>query len=275
TRSVIAMALAVIALESLPAGRGPVRAIERGPARQVILAGLDAADWLAIDPLVAAGKLPTFARLKALGRTGVMVATPPLISPMIWTTIATGLEPENHGITDFMVDVAGGRQAPVGSSQRLAPAIWNLFSAAGRDVGIVGWWATWPAEQVRGTIISDALAPQLTTQARRVDAGLVFPAAAMGRVARSVVPAAAVTDEDLAAYVAPGAAAHDHSRTLAGVVAATRTYERIAEDLARTGRPDLLAVYFEAIDSVSHLFVHERGGIVRNAGTDRDIAAAG
>jgi hypothetical protein len=42
---------------------------------------------------------------------------------MLWTTIATGVEPDNHGILDFMVDLPGGRQAQVGSSQRLAPAL--------------------------------------------------------------------------------------------------------------------------------------------------------
>ena len=105
--------------------------------RRIVLLGLDAADWLAIDPLVTAGKLPTFARLEQLGRTGIMLSTPPLVSPMIWTTIATGVEPENHGVLDFMVDLPDGRQAPVGSSQRLAPAIWNMFSAAGRRVAVV------------------------------------------------------------------------------------------------------------------------------------------
>lgn len=256
----IAMGIALLGFQRPAAWRDAAGAIEQRSTRQVVLVGLDAADWLAIDPLVAAGRLPAFSRLKALGRTGVMVTTPPLISPMIWTTIATGLEPENHGITDFMVDLPGGRQAPVGSSQRLAPAIWNLFSAAGRRVGIVGWWATWPAEQVRGTIVSDALAPQLSRQARRVDAGLVFPPAAMERLTRSVVRADALTRDDLAAYGAPGAGEHDQRRTLADIVAATRTYGRLGEDLARAEHPDLLAVYLEVIDSVSHLFVRARGG---------------
>lgn len=269
-----AVAVVILAVVTGAALRRPEPAIDK---RQIVLVGLDAADWLTIDPLVTAGRLPTFSRLKALGRTGVMVSTPPLISPMIWTTIATGLEPENHGITDFMVDLPGGRQAPVGSSQRLAPALWNLFSAAGRSVAIVGWWATWPAEQARGTIVSDALAPQLTRQARQIDRGLVFPASAMDRVTRSVVRADAIPPDQLSLYAGPGAADPQRSRTLAGIVAATRTYEGIAEDLARSDRPDLLAVYFEAIDSVSHLFVRDRRGrqAIDRAYEDIDAALGG
>src|SRR5262249_28540775 len=94
---------------------GNIAASSLAPDRNVILVGLDDADWLTIDPLIRAGKLPTFARLRAFGRTGVMVATPPLVSPMLWTTMATGVEPENHGVLDFMVDLPGGRQVPVGS----------------------------------------------------------------------------------------------------------------------------------------------------------------
>src|SRR3954451_5414492 len=112
TRIAVAVAVVILALDTLAASRAAA-AGAHGSSPAIIVVGLDAADWLAIDPLVAAGRLPTFARLKTRGRTGVMVSTPPLISPLIWTTIATGLDPENHGITDFMVDLSGGRQARV------------------------------------------------------------------------------------------------------------------------------------------------------------------
>src|SRR3954468_503134 len=226
TRIAVAVAVVILALDTLAASRAAA-AGAHGSSPAIIVVGLDAADWLAIDPLVAAGRPPTFARLKTRGRTGVMVSTPPLISPLIWTTIATGLDPENHGITDFMVDLPGGRQAPVGSSRRLAPAIWNRFSAAGRNVAVVGWWATWPAEHVRGTIVSDAVAPQLTKQSRRIDEALVFPPDALGRVERSIVRADTLTQKEVAAYIPDGLTSEARSRTLAGILAATRTYERV------------------------------------------------
>src|SRR5262249_54274266 len=151
--------------------------------------------------LIRAGRLPTFARLRAFGRTGVMVATPPLVSPMLWTTMATGVEPENHGVLDFMVDLPGGRQVPVGSSQRLAPALWNLFSQNGRPVAVVGWWATWPAEHVDGTVVSDALAPQLTREAASDTTGLTFPSSALERFRSQLIRVEALSREDLGTYV--------------------------------------------------------------------------
>ena len=35
--------------------------------------------------------------------------------------------------------------------------LWNILSDAGKKVSVVGWWATWPAETVNGSIVSDHL----------------------------------------------------------------------------------------------------------------------
>jgi hypothetical protein len=53
------------------------------------------------------------------------------------------------------VNQTTGEQLPVTSRMRGVHALWNIFSAAGKQVGVVGWWATWPAEHVNGVIVSD------------------------------------------------------------------------------------------------------------------------
>lgn len=243
------------------------------PARQVLLIGLDGADWNAIDPLVDAGRLPTFARLRAAGRTATLVASPPLVSPILWTTIATGRHPDEHGVLDFMVDLPTGGQAPVGSIHRKVPALWNLFSASDRRVAVVGWWATWPAEEVRGTVVADQLAPQLTRPDPALGTGVIAPAAAAPALLPLVVRPEQVEIEALTRYLplrwneyaaALEEARRDSSRFyanrvahLAAVVAGTRTHVALAERLLREQRPDLAAVYLEGIDTVSHLFVKD------------------
>ncbi|PYQ46708.1 MAG: hypothetical protein DMF78_25685, partial [Acidobacteria bacterium] len=180
----LAAALTVLAAVVVPSEATRAAA----PAgRKVVLVGLDAADWQAIDPLVARGELPTFARLKSAGRTGLLLSTPPLLSPIVWTTIATGRTPDDHGVLDFMADLPGGGQRPVGSRERRVPALWNLFSSAGDTVAVVGWWATAPAEDVRGTIVSDRVAPQLTRAAAGLSPGSVSPAHQASRVAPDLV----------------------------------------------------------------------------------------
>ncbi|MBL8111867.1 MAG: alkaline phosphatase family protein, partial [Acidobacteria bacterium] len=68
---------------------------------RVIVCGWDGADWSLLDPLMAAGKLPNVGALVASGRTYDLASFQPMASPMIWTTIATGRTPVDHGVADF------------------------------------------------------------------------------------------------------------------------------------------------------------------------------
>ena len=284
----------VVASCLLALGAGSVRAGERASttgeaSRPVILVGLDGADWLRIEPLAAAGRLPSFSRLRAAGRTGVLVATPPLLSPILWTTIATGRRPEDHQVLDFMVDVPSGGQAPVGVPQRRVEALWNIVSARGRRVAVVGWWATAPAEAVAGVVVSDRVAPQLLHGPATLPAGAVSPPSEAARLAPRIVRARDLQPADLAPYLdlspgeweraraaldAPaGRIYRDPVAHLMAIVAATRTYGAIAEDLLVSTRPDLLLVYLEGIDTLSHRFVKDgrRGtGVIARAYRDAD-----
>ena len=121
--------------------------------------GLDGADPATIDLLMSEGKLPNFARLRQKGAYAPLRSAEPLLSPVIWTTIATGKTPDQHGIGHFVaVNSATGEQLPVTSAMRKVKAVWNILSAAGRSTDVVGWWATWPAETIRGAVVSDHLA---------------------------------------------------------------------------------------------------------------------
>lgn len=81
------------------------------------------------------------------------------LSPVVWTSVATGRTPEDHGITSFTTDLPNGQRIPVTSSQRKARAIWEIASRRGVSVGVVGWWASWPAEEVDGYDVTDHANP--------------------------------------------------------------------------------------------------------------------
>ena len=129
---------------------------------RVVLVGWDGADWKLLDPMLQAGALPHLKALIAKGRTWNLDTYQPMISPLVWTTIATGRTPVDHGVTDFQeLDPKTGTRLPISGRSRRVPAIWNLASAKGLTVGVVGWWATWPAEKVNGFLVSDRAAPVL------------------------------------------------------------------------------------------------------------------
>src|SRR6185295_4697394 len=126
---------------------------------------------------------------------------------------------------------------------------WTLLSSRGRSVAIVGWWATWPAENVRGTVVSDQVAPQLVRPEAALAAGLVSPAAAASRLMPLVVRPADVELDALRRFVpvstaeyraaldeagkAPSRFYANRIAHLAAVVAGTRTNVALAERLLR------------------------------------------
>ena len=116
---------------------------------RILVVGIDGATFRVIDPLRAAGELPTLARLIDNGASGPLVSQRPMRSPALWTTIATGLDREDHGIESFTVPNPGGKgRTLVDSTMRRRLTLWDMAGAAGRTVGVAGWWVTWPAEAV-------------------------------------------------------------------------------------------------------------------------------
>lgn len=242
------------------------RSAEKPPSRLIVL-GLDGVDPEVVSQLVAEGELPNFRRLRAAGATGHLHVEPPLLSPIIWTTIATGRRPSDHGIGHFVATLGeGGEKVPVTSNMRRVRAVWNLFSEARKRVAVVGWWATWPAETVDGTIVSDRLYYHFLGEvetAGQVVEGLVTPESYLGEATRRVRPMESLTREELASFMDPSAI--DLSRPfdfldnfshLRWAIAASDTYRDIGLDLWRRQRPELLMVYIEGVDTVSHLFGH-------------------
>jgi tetratricopeptide (TPR) repeat protein len=270
---------AVLLLAGLPPAwqAGVVGAEARRPdaaVERIAIVGVDAADWRAIDLLVSRGELPTFSRLRRVAACGTLRADLPLLSPIIWTTIATGRNPEDHGVLDFMVDLPGGGQAPVGGGARRVKAMWEIWSDAGRRSLVAGWWATWPADDVNGIVVSDRMLSSQLTGAARPNVGLVHPAAEYGRIAGLLVSPASVAAGELrrmlpgvAIPAAPAASAarlsaaelyRDRAAHFRAAVADTRSIRRVVAALARGVQPDLTASYYEIVDTASHLFVRDR-----------------
>jgi predicted AlkP superfamily phosphohydrolase/phosphomutase len=177
--SLLAVLLAVGALIlGLEVVRPPAANGRHAP---ILVIGIDGGEWKVINRLWSEGKLPN---LKALAGRGVTATlhTAYNSSPVIWTTIATGVVPEVHGITDFVVATPQG-DVPISSDVRKVPALWNMLSRAGRRVAVLGWWGSWPAEEVNGVVYSDralldlparvsppSMLPRFLTELREADA---------------------------------------------------------------------------------------------------------
>lgn len=84
-----------------------------GSGRQVVLIGMDGADWAHLRPLALAGRLPNWKRLMDEGLVAPLESQVPTWSPILWTTIATGRTGRDHGILDFTtLELPGLRRGP-------------------------------------------------------------------------------------------------------------------------------------------------------------------
>jgi predicted AlkP superfamily phosphohydrolase/phosphomutase len=222
-----------------------------GPA--VIWLGLDGLDWELLDRLASSGAMPNWKRLTGEGWSARLASSSPLLSPILWTTAATGVPPDVHRVLDFQeVDPATGRKVPISGFSRAVPAVWNLASAAGKRVGVVGWWATHPAEEVNGFFVSDRASPLLFESSSL--AGVAFPSGLEKGVEQVIARDGRVSVEDLRKFLDP---ADEKAKALSRVVGATRVTQRIARDLYDRDRPDFLGVYFEGTDEIGHLFASD------------------
>ncbi|HSD71371.1 MAG TPA: alkaline phosphatase family protein [Thermoanaerobaculia bacterium] len=235
-----------------------------GENHRVIWLALDGLDWDLLDRLSRDGKMPNWSRLAAEGYTANLESFFPVLSPVVWTTIATGVGPDVHRVLDFQeVDPKSGVKLPVSGLSRAVPAVWNLASAAGRKVGVVGWWATHPAEEVNGFFVSDRASPLLFGDLPR--AGAAFPASLTPGVEQLIARDNAVSNEELTRFIdvpvpeiasarASGAGMENAVVALARILGATRVNHHIARELYDRYRPDLATVYLEGTDEIGHIF---------------------
>lgn len=123
---------------------------------KVLLIGWDAADWKVINPLMDEGLMPSLQSMVEEGVMGKLATLDPVLSPMLWTSIATGKRPYKHGIHGFTEPVPGGKGIrPIYNTSRKCKAVWNILTQENKKCHIVGWWPSHPAEPVNGTMISN------------------------------------------------------------------------------------------------------------------------
>ncbi len=136
--------------------------------------------------MIGEGDLPTFARLLDEGTFGPLSTLTPTLSPLIWSTLATGCTAEDHGIHHFTgyrlpgieaafdrfprgsglthqifprlekIAASGWFRVPYTSAARRCAALWEIVGEHW-PVGVYRWLVTWPVEPVEGFMVAGGL----------------------------------------------------------------------------------------------------------------------
>lgn len=232
--------------------RAELRRSARGVAGRVVIIGIDGADWDLLSELSDDGRIPN---LKALGRggvTGSMQTIQPTVSPLVWTSMATGVSPARHGVIDF-IDHA--RNAPVDALTRHAPALWDISEAFGRHSMVVNWWTSWPPTSPESVFFDEPT---------ELVANAVWPPELAAHAQSVEVPLRTIQYEQVHRFLNITAAEYEKSvnsndaadpvNILRNVLAKTWSDHRVAINLYKEQQPLLFMMTYDGTDTVNHLF---------------------
>lgn len=233
--------------------------------RKILLIGWDSADWRILDPLLAAGAMPALASLIARGVRGNLATVEPVLSPAVWTTIATGKFPFRHGVLGFVEpDPLSGGIRNTGSSSRHGAALWNILSHSSLPSHSIGWFASHPAEPINGLCLSDRfpLATAPLSAPWPVPDGSVHPPERAPSLATLRVHPAEIEGDQLLPFV-PSAASLDQSddltrsrlQQIALILSSTASLQAAATHVLEHEPWNFLGVYFRALDEFAHHFM--------------------
>src|SRR5580704_7255630 len=130
------------------------RALRRAHIRKLIFIGFDGLDPRLTERLMAEGKLPHLARLRGSGGYRRLRTTFPVLSPVAWSTFATGVNPARHNIFDFL-NRSIKSYIPELSSAKVNPLTGGWFSR----VSVEGrrrsesFWAILGRHQIQSTVL--------------------------------------------------------------------------------------------------------------------------
>jgi tetratricopeptide (TPR) repeat protein len=181
---------------------------------------------------------------------------------MLWNSIATGKRADKHGICSFvepLPDLSGIR--PVTSRSRKCKAIWNILSQAGMTSNVVSWFASHPAEPIRGAVVTDRYAvatPNASAQPTYPE-GTFHPQELENALAPLAVSTWEIPAEAILTFV-PRAADIDQDQDdrlvkLASIISRASTVQAAACRLAASDDWDFMAVYYSAMDEFGHYFM--------------------
>jgi predicted AlkP superfamily phosphohydrolase/phosphomutase len=152
-------------------------AARRAKIRKLIFIGFDGLDPVLTERWMAEGNLPNLARLRETGGYRRLRTTYPALSPVAWSTFATGVNPAKHNIFDFLTrapnsyapELAPAKVRPPArkwlrprvDSRRRSETFWNILGRHQIPSTVLRVPVTFPAEKFNGRMLSAMSTPDL------------------------------------------------------------------------------------------------------------------
>jgi predicted AlkP superfamily phosphohydrolase/phosphomutase len=147
-----------------------MRRKRKAQVKRLIFLGLDGLDPRLTEKYMADGKMPNFAGLRDTGSYRRLRTTYPAISPVAWSTFATGVNPARHNIFDFLsrdlrtyvpeISSSKVRQGSVEMRRKSEP-FWKILGRNSVRSTILRVPITFPPDDFAGCMLSAMATPDL------------------------------------------------------------------------------------------------------------------
>src|SRR4029077_1025649 len=153
------------------------RALPRAHIQKLIFIGFDGLDPRLTERLIAEGKLPHLAHLRTSGGYHRLRTTFPVLSPVAWSTFATGVNPAKHNIFDFLnrsiksyiPELSSAKVNPPAhvwkratvESRRRSESFWTILGRYQIKSTVLRVPVTFPPEKFNGRLLSAMCTPDL------------------------------------------------------------------------------------------------------------------
>lgn len=164
-----------------------IKVLKQAKFKKVIVVGYDGMDYNLLKEFIKnKGDFPNFNKLAESGAFAPLLSTEPPVSPVAWSTFATGVNPGKHNIFDFLSSnrrnympelscseilppkrslKLGKYQIPLSKSKivlkRKSKAFWNLIGKKGLYSSVLRVPYTFPPEKLYGVMLSGLGTPDL------------------------------------------------------------------------------------------------------------------
>jgi predicted AlkP superfamily phosphohydrolase/phosphomutase len=143
---------------------------------RVIVIGLDGLEPAVVETLLGNGALPNMDRVRRAGSLSQVATTAPAQTPVAWSTFATGLNPGQHGIFDFLrrdtrnylPELAFTRYEcknpllpPKVVNLRRGKTVWDRLGNAGIPSVVLRCPCTYPPDAIHGRLLCGMGVPDL------------------------------------------------------------------------------------------------------------------
>lgn len=129
---------------------------------RVLFLGLDGGTMAMLAPAFERGWMPNLAAFWRVAAHGTLRSSVPMVTPVAWTSFLTGCTPPTHGIHEFYYVDAVDRTIRPNHARRIkVPSLWEVLSAAGREVVSMNLPMTYPPPKVSGLVVAGSDAPGL------------------------------------------------------------------------------------------------------------------